>query len=684
MILFFPALLGYYRLCFSLQLAPSLKPSTFCKIPSVNLVIQCVKLVGVDCKQTGFRVYIAKKWLKIITLFMVASSASVMSLQVHAASPFLKLEQQLSDSSPSDALTLLNEFQLEPISTTAYNRAKLHFLYGKQYARNRLLEQSIASYDMAIVLAKPLMGSELLIESYLGRSFARYLQTNDPEVYCSDRAKALVLARRQSNRELLAKSLTQNAFCFNKVTNVHHGIALLDEAMLLIDTEDKANYNRKAMIFNATGSLYRTVGLHKRGYVNFEKAYQNWSEIDDTQDMFNMLHNMISEAVKLGDWEKARDNIEQQFLLAVKASEFNDFGFFAHLNAGRVELATHNYVDAIEHLEQAISLKDTTREQYFITSSYLFLAQAYLRSGDVEQAAAMARIFKQDSTFPKNMSSMTLKADAIIALEQQQYLSAINALLEVIDKERQKNKQIIDNEVIDLALEHNSTLAEFENQLLANKLAINELSLAAVADKQRIYDLRVSLFFLVATVLLIAILFLWQSRKAFKHSAQTDFLTGIANRAHVFNRGQRMIDRAIKKKHPLAVIIFDIDNFKSINDQYGHQVGDLAIKAVAKRGERWLRDCDLIGRIGGEEFLIVLPDVTEADAILISERLREGIASQAFKFDDVVIELTVSIGVAALKPPQTRLTDLVNLADKGLYKAKFSGKNRVYLIEQFA
>ena len=607
-----------------------------------------------------------------------------MSLQARAASPLEELENQLSSLTPVDALARLNAFRLDPITSTVYDRAKLDYLYGEQYARHRQLEQSITSYNKAIIKAKPLMDPELLIESYLGRSFTLYLQSNDPEVYCSDRVQALALARQQSNRELLSKSLTQNAFCFNKVTNVHQGIALLDEAMLLIDTDAKGNYNRKAMIFNATGSLYRTVGLHKRGYVNFEKAYQSWSEVNDTQDMFNMLHNMISEAVKLGDWDKARDNIKLQFLLVDRSSEFIDFGFFAHLNAGRVELATHNYADAIEHLEQAIALKETTKEKYFISSSYQFLAQAYLRIGDIEKAANMARIFKQDRSFPKNMTSMTLKADAIIALDQQQYLSAINSLLEVIDKERENNKQIIDNEVIDSALEHNSALAEFENQLLANKLAINELSLAAVVDKERIYDLRVSLFFLVAAVLLIAILFLWQSRKAFKHSAQTDFLTGIANRAYVFNRGQRMLDKAIKKQHPLAVIIFDIDNFKSINDQYGHQVGDLAIKSVAKRGERWLRECDLIGRIGGEEFLIVLPGVTESDARLIAERLREGIASQVFKFDDVLIELTVSIGVATLTAQQAHLTGLVNQADKGLYKAKFSGKNRVFFTEQSA
>lgn len=626
---------------------------------------------------------IAKKWLKRASLSMVASFAAMVSLWVQAADPLQELEQQLLVSSAPNALTLLDEFRLDPVATVDI-QARFHFLYGKQYERNRQLEQAIASYDKVIALTKALGGSELLIEAYLERSFVLYLKTNDPEVYCADRETALVLARRHSNKQLLAKSLTQKAFCYNKVTNVHQGIALLDEAMLLIDTEGRTDYNRKAMIYNATGSLYRTVGLHKRGYVNFDKAYQTWREIDDTQDMFNMLHNMISEAVKLGDWNKARANITQQFLLAKTAPEFIDFRFFAHLNAGRVELATHNYSDAIDHLIQAISLKETTREQYFITSSYLFLAQAYLRTGEVEKAAAMARTFKQNSQFPKNMTSMMLTANAIIALDEQQYLSAIHALLEVIDKEREKNKLIIDNEVIDSALEHNAKLAEFENQLLANQLAINELSLASVEDKERIYDLRLSIFFLVAIVLVIAILFLWHSRKAFKHSAQTDFLTGIANRGHTFKLGQRMLDRAIKKKRALAVIIFDIDNFKSINDRFGHHVGDLAIKAVAKRAERWLRDCDLIGRIGGEEFLIVLPDVTEAEAMQISERLREGIAAQVFQFDEQVVELTVSLGLATLKAPKTSLTELINQADRGLYKAKFSGKNCVYFVEQFA
>ncbi|MGS0680316.1 diguanylate cyclase [Shewanella sp. 125m-7] len=617
-------------------------------------------------------------------LFTVAYLASVAGICAQVSQSLQSLEQQLADASTADGLSLLNHFNLDLANASIQEQAKLHFLYAMQYEKNRQLEQAIGRYDKAIALVKPLGASALLIDSYLERSFALYLQSNDPQVYCVDRKKALVFARQQSDKELLAKTLTQNAFCYNKVTNVHQGIALLDEAMQLIETDGNTNFNRKAMIYNATGSLYRTVGLHKRGYSNFEKAYQTWSEIDDIQDMFNMQHNMISEAVKLGDWDKARHNIEQQFLLTESAPEFTDFGFFTQLNAGRVALATHQYAKAIEHLEKAISLQDTTQEQYFVSSGFLFLAEAYLRFGDITKAADMARMFKQDSSFPKNMASLTLKANAIIALDEQYYLTAVNTLLEVIDQERETNKQVINNEVIDLALNHNSKVAEFENLLLANKLAINELSLAAVEDKERIYDLRLSMFFLVGIVLLIAILFLWQSRKAFKHSAQTDFLTGIANRGHTFSQGQRMINKAIKKQRGLAVIIFDIDNFKSINDQFGHHTGDLAIQAVAKRGARWLRERDLIGRIGGEEFLIVLPETSEKEAMVISERLREGIAAQAYTFDDVTIELTVSIGVTALTGQQRCLTELVNQADQGLYKAKFSGKNTVHFIQSYA
>ncbi len=602
------------------------------------------------------------------------------------ANPTLnQLETDVYAVTPAEAINLLDQFDLNNHDFTPEEQAKVYFLYGQIHEKLRQLDLAISSYDKGIALVKYLSISEVLIDSHLERSFAWYLKANDPASYCPDRHQALEYARNYDNAELLAKAMTQTAFCFIEPDNVYKGIDLLDEALLIVDRSDNLNVNRKAMIYNATGSLYRRVGLHQRGYENFQKAYETWKTINDIEDMFNMQHNMVSQAIKLGDWDKAEDNIQQQFELARQATKPNDLLFFSHLNAGRVALRTFDFNQAVLHLEKAISLKDTTKEQYFVTSGYLYLAIAYVRSGNLPRAAEMAQIFRQNKNFPANMKAMFLKADAIIALAAGESNKAANLFLEVIDVEREDNQSIIDNKVLTTSLDHNIKLASFENELLANRLAINELNWAAVADKERISDLKLTLFLVLAIVLFSVILVLLHSRKTLKKRAQTDYLTGLSNRGYTFRKGQRIIERAIKKQRPASVIIFDIDNFKAINDRYGHHIGDLAIKAAAKRASSWLKKQDLVGRIGGEEFLIVLDNTTLDEAFTISDRLRNGIAAQSFHFDGIEVEFTISLGVATLSAGQpSNLSDLTKQADDALYQAKFSGKNKVYLAPQCA
>jgi diguanylate cyclase (GGDEF)-like protein len=576
----------------------------------------------------------------------------------------------------SDSLKKLDQFDLSSSAFSLEEQAKFYFLYGQVYEKNRQLDLAISSYDKGITLVKALPVTDVLIDSYLERSFAVYLQTNDPDTYCVDRKKALHFARLHNNSELLAKTLTQNAFCYDDAATAHIGIKLLDEAMSAVDKGEGLNINRKALIYNATGTLYRAIGLHQRGYENFEKAYLTWSQIDDKQDMFNMQYNMFSEAIMLGDWKKAQANVDAQFDLAKNATEFEDFYFFSHLNAGVVALRTHDYPQAIINLEQAISLKDTTSERYFVSSSYLYLALAYFRSNNPEKAAEMARFFKQDNTFRADKIEMILKADAIIAFDVHDDLNAMNLLLNVIDEMRKENIQIVNNKSIRSALEHNVKLAEFENELLANQLAINELQLAATQDKKRIDTLKLSLFVLL---LLTAIVFLLNHLKILKKQAQTDFLTGISNRRYTFNKGADLVDCAIKNKRPISVIMFDIDNFKAINDTHGHHIGDLTIKALTKRATGCIKVKDLIGRIGGEEFVIVLPNTNEQDAFIVSERLRKSIEQQSFLFGDLSINFTISLGVAMLQDDTMSFASLVNNADSALYRAKNAGKNRVFM-----
>jgi diguanylate cyclase (GGDEF)-like protein len=124
--------------------------------------------------------------------------------------------------------------------------------------------------------------------------------------------------------------------------------------------------------------------------------------------------------------------------------------------------------------------------------------------------------------------------------------------------------------------------------------------------------------------------------------------------------------------------MLDIDHFKQINDTYGHQSGDLVLKSVANTFQEVLRSVDIIGRLGGEEFAVVLPETWIAKALEVAERLREKISEGEVALPDgTIIRFTVSIGIAALIDKNSNIDMLLDDADKALYRAKQAGRNRV-------
>jgi diguanylate cyclase (GGDEF)-like protein len=163
-----------------------------------------------------------------------------------------------------------------------------------------------------------------------------------------------------------------------------------------------------------------------------------------------------------------------------------------------------------------------------------------------------------------------------------------------------------------------------------------------------------------------------------EHQAMHDSLTGLLSRRAVFSDLEQELSRTQRKSEPLSLIMADLDHFKSINDTYGHQAGDAVLEETAKRMHECVRPYDKIGRIGGEEFMIVLGDCSSAEGLEIAERIRRSIADQFFEFDGKKISATVSIGVAATIANQTfEKKLLVSAADKALYSAKREGRNRV-------
>jgi diguanylate cyclase (GGDEF)-like protein/PAS domain S-box-containing protein len=160
--------------------------------------------------------------------------------------------------------------------------------------------------------------------------------------------------------------------------------------------------------------------------------------------------------------------------------------------------------------------------------------------------------------------------------------------------------------------------------------------------------------------------------------ATTDPLTGVLNRKHFFQAGELEVKRSIRYARPLALLLLDIDFFKKVNDTYGHAVGDKVLKKMAASLCDKLRQSDIVGRYGGEEFVVLLPETEKSAALNIAERLRLWTSKMSIHAEDATFNITTSIGVAALGVVESKtLADLLNAADAALSRAKGNGRNRV-------
>jgi two-component system cell cycle response regulator len=161
--------------------------------------------------------------------------------------------------------------------------------------------------------------------------------------------------------------------------------------------------------------------------------------------------------------------------------------------------------------------------------------------------------------------------------------------------------------------------------------------------------------------------------------AITDALTGLYNRRYMESHLTTLVEQAAARGKPLTVLILDIDYFKAINDSYGHDAGDDVLREFALRIRKSIRGIDLACRYGGEEFVAVMPETDMSVATLVAERLRRRIASEPFSIQQgkAAVEVTISIGLAALGAPNETAAEILKRADQALYRAKRDGRNRV-------
>ncbi len=162
-----------------------------------------------------------------------------------------------------------------------------------------------------------------------------------------------------------------------------------------------------------------------------------------------------------------------------------------------------------------------------------------------------------------------------------------------------------------------------------------------------------------------------------KQAATYDWMTGALNKAHFIEKAKEELEKALRNKTPLSFIFMDIDHFKKINDEIGHLAGDTVISEFANRLKRAIRKIDLIGRFGGDEFMLMLPHKGKKEALTVATRLGKNIKKRTIIFEKNKMHVTASMGIVSIKTDKKiNINALIKLADEALYEAKAKGGNR--------
>jgi len=427
-------------------------------------------------------------------------------------------------------------------------------------------------------------------------------------------------------------SLTAAAYAYNRAGQ--HDVALhyADEA-LAYDRSDRSTciaMEQKAEILYESGELSPGDAQLRAGFDACEKVADPVSA--------NVLRLSMARAqIDHGDVAGALKLLEAHDAEVLATHSSAAISLFRSVLA-RGYLLAGDLAHAREHAQSAV---DHANNQFYarsVADAYEILYQVAKRQGD--DKAALALHEKYAAADKGYLNDLSARALAYQMVHQQ-----------VLDKKRQLDALAEQNKLLQMQGEIDTKTAQ--NRLLT--IALLVVGLCAIA----LWAYRIKL-----------------SQLKFQKLARRDGLTGIHNRQHFFETAQDALRYCAKSSREASLVVLDLDHFKEVNDMHGHAAGDAVLKRAVVACQARLRSIDLFGRLGGEEFAILLPDCGEATAAERADEMRAAIAS-ARRSEDVDVQVTASFGVAATRICGYNLPTLLAKADEALYVAKNAGRNRV-------
>lgn len=409
--------------------------------------------------------------------------------------------------------------------------------------------------------------------------------------------------------------------------------------------------------------------------VAYHRAQQNWLELSVA------LYGLGRATKNVGDTAQGLAWLTESATIARQVDDFQGVAYAEKEIAG-IELAQGNFANAIHIFQSALQLFAQANNLYMQLDINLSLAKIGVLQQDAKQAQQylqQAEKFVDVETMPIQALEVENIRAQLYALtgEYQQAYQTLSLLQQ--SKRRLDNKQSAE-QLHQLRVKYDVDAQQAENKLLAQKNELQELQNSAQRQQKLLLMLLLALS--LALIILLFVLFI-RARKNKRHLellAETDGLTGVYNRRKIMELFQQQFELAQRNDQALSIAILDLDWFKQINDQFGHQTGDEVLWRFAALCKHQLRKSDLIGRIGGEEFIVIFP-CTELTA---AEQLAKRLCTKTRDLETMLakpgLSVSVSIGLACNQQLLSG-AEFIAAADKALYLAKQAGRDQVKLAD---
>lgn len=500
----------------------------------------------------------------------------------------------------------------------------------------------------------------------------------DPAAAMADYDAAIAAAHKAENHRLLADALTWRGRLQSRNGDYAHAVVDLLEAQRYYVSVGSAKQETDNLLNIA--AAYRRLGEYTKARGFLDRVLATGTAEHDAGQQMNahMELGFIDLDVDPPRPGPARAHFEAALPLARKAQDALAVAS-VQLGLAQVDNRSGRWRDALAELDAASAGMAALRSQWNEDMIALQRGVAHAGLGQLAQAIADFNLAEQLLRKSGNLRYYRLllrqrsrayeaQGNAKLALADLQHAIKVQATL---DRQARSDTATL------MRYQFDTAQREAENRRLLATQRVQAQQLISLQHARRWQQLALSFgALLIALLSWLAIRQIHMARRLRKIAA-TDPLTGVANRRSIEWRGQRLLDWARAEDQPFAVALLDVDHFKLVNDQHGHQAGDAVLVRLAAACRDALRQGDVIGRIGGEEFVLLLPGAGIEPARDVAERLRSAVAT--LKLDDVAPDLavTVSLGVTVSQVGDGEFGTLVERADRALYRAKAAGRNRV-------